>query len=217
MFYLIYKITNNVDNKIYVGKHKTQNKNDDYFGSGLLLKRAIEKYGIDKFKKEILFECLNEEELNQKEKDIVNEEFIARLDTYNIKLGGQGGFDYINDNKLNIYENHSNQSKENIKKATEKSKKLFEDKSSDWYKERCKKVSNGLLLYYSTNLGHFTGLKHTNETKRKIAEKNKHLTGDRNSQFGTCWVHIGTRNKKIKKEDIQKYISQGWLKGRKIK
>ena len=56
MYYLIYKITNNVNNKIYVGKHKTENKNDGYMGSGTILNRAIEKYGLINLPKKY---CLN--------------------------------------------------------------------------------------------------------------------------------------------------------------
>jgi hypothetical protein len=45
MNYLIYKITNIVNDKIYIGKHQTENINDTYFGSGVALERAIKKYG----------------------------------------------------------------------------------------------------------------------------------------------------------------------------
>ena len=55
-------------------------------GSGKLIRRAISKFGVENFQKEILFECENEEEMNQKEREIVNEEFISRLDTYNLTV-----------------------------------------------------------------------------------------------------------------------------------
>ena len=51
MFYTIYQITNTINDKIYVGKHMTLDLHDGYMGSGTLIKRAIEKYGIDFFKK----------------------------------------------------------------------------------------------------------------------------------------------------------------------
>ena len=98
--YLIYKTTNLVNGKIYIGKHETDNLDDGYLGSGNLLRRAIKKYGEKNFKREILFECSSREEMNAKETELVNEDFLNRDDVYNIKLGGQGGWDYVIENNL---------------------------------------------------------------------------------------------------------------------
>lgn len=91
MKYTIYKITNIVNNKIYVGKHQTLDVNDSYYGSGNLLKKAIKKYGIEFFKKEILYIFDSEEEMNNKEKELITEDFVKRSDTYNMGVGGEGG------------------------------------------------------------------------------------------------------------------------------
>lgn len=91
MYYIIYKIINNVNSKSYIGKHQTVNINDNYFGSGKLLKKAIKKYGKKAFTKQILFIYETETEMNKKEKDLVSKNYISRKDIYNIGIGGEGG------------------------------------------------------------------------------------------------------------------------------
>lgn len=95
VYYTVYQITNLINGKIYVGAHKSDDPYDNYMGSGKLLNQSIEKYGIENFQKDILFFCESDSAMFLKEAEIVNEEFIARNDTYNIKLGGYGGFDHI--------------------------------------------------------------------------------------------------------------------------
>ena len=97
MYFLVYKITNNIDGKFYVGCHKTKNKDDGYMGSGKYLKSAIKKYGLENFSKEILFECLSEKEMYEKETQFV----ILSDNSYNLKPGGEGGWQYVNSEKLN--------------------------------------------------------------------------------------------------------------------
>jgi hypothetical protein len=96
MFYTVYKITNLVNDKIYIGVHRTSNLDDDYMGSGINIKRAIKKYGIDNFKKEYLAIFDNEEKMFEMESSIVNTDFIKSSDTYNINEGGQGSWVYLN-------------------------------------------------------------------------------------------------------------------------
>lgn len=93
--YLIYQITNLINGKIYVGKHIAQDINDEYMGSGKLIIKAINKYGRENFRKDILFECSSEDEMNKKEAEIVNEDFCSREDTYNIVTGGGGGYSNV--------------------------------------------------------------------------------------------------------------------------
>jgi hypothetical protein len=91
LYYYIYKITNLVNNKIYIGAHETSKLPDKYMGSGKLIQKAIKKYGIDKFKKEILYTFNSQDEMYTKEKEILDNTFLLRKDMYNIALGGSGG------------------------------------------------------------------------------------------------------------------------------
>ena len=94
MYYTIYKTTNQINGKIYIGYHSTKDLNDDYLGSGKILNNAIQKNGPENFTKEILYVFPTKEEALEKEKELVNEDFVQRDDTYNMKIGGEGGWDH---------------------------------------------------------------------------------------------------------------------------
>lgn len=98
MIYIVYQTKNSVNGKIYVGVHKTDDPNDDYLGSGIILQQAIAKHGRDNFTRTTLNEFDNSTDAFAYEATIVTEEFVSREDTYNVKLGGCGGWDYVNGN-----------------------------------------------------------------------------------------------------------------------
>lgn len=223
MFYLIYKITNLLNDKIYIGKHITDNKNDGYMGSGIDLKKDIEKFGVNNFKKEILFECKNKDELNSIESLIVNLEFIHREDTYNKMVGGLGGWEYINENGLNnnggqykiAHEKHLELLKTDLKYA-----EMFCNKIKKGLEKIDKEIKSQKMKEVWKEIGHpWVGRKHSEETKRKISEKAKERAKTtKNNQQGKCWIFNENLkiNKSIKKEDLEKYLQQGWTKGRKM-
>jgi hypothetical protein len=105
--------------------------------------------------------------------------------------------------------------KERISKAI---KKWMESVKNDVQFKQ--KIKQGLKKHYETHDGAFKNKVHSKETKEKMSKtrKEKELAlGEKNSQFGTCWIIKDGESKKIKKEDIEFYIKQGWEKGRKIK
>lgn len=93
--YYLYKTTNNINGKFYIGVHATKNLDDGYLGSGVLLNRAIKKYGVEHFSKEILKFFESEKEMYEMEKEIVNQDLVENKDNYNITCGGHGGFSHI--------------------------------------------------------------------------------------------------------------------------
>lgn len=217
MYYTIYKTTNIVNGKIYIGKHQTKDLNDGYLGSGKILRSAIEKYGRIKFQKEILYTFNNEEEMNTKEQELVTEEFLARPDVYNLCPGGQGGFGYINANKLNgSPEGRLKGGQNSWKKNGNPSRYLIANK--ELYAASVAKMHETRKRIYGRSiLQPMFDKSQTNETKSKRRQtflKIKHGQGKNNSQFGTCWITNKIENKKIKKEDLEFWINRGYIKGR---
>ena len=215
MFYYLYKITNWFNGKIYIGVHKTNNLNDGYMGSGKLLNASINKYGIEYFTKEILQQFNSAEAMFEAESLVVNEEFVKALDTYNIKLGGYGGWDHCNlvltDQRKTLFKSNGLYHKEKLESD--------EEYKRWWLKiaSRClKKAHENGNIKYDT----FKGKTHSEETKKKIGLANSiHQSGSGNSQFGTCWIYNLElkENKKIKKDELEQWLASGWIKGRKQK
>jgi len=69
--YIIYKLTNILNGKYYIGQHKTTNVFDDYMGSGTYLDSAKTKYGLSAFEKSIIFDFSTFEEMDNKEAELV--------------------------------------------------------------------------------------------------------------------------------------------------
>ena len=182
--------------------HQTSNLNDGYMGSGKLIKRAIEKHGIENFTKEILHIFDNEQDMKNKEKELV----VINEMSYNLCEGGKGGFGYLNRNRFNISENQKISARKTIKKASS-----FISKKS--LIKNIKIASNIRMKKYPN--GTFYGKKHNESSKIKIGQKNSiKQNGNNNSQYGTCWITNGHENKKIKKEKLDEFIELGYYRGR---
>lgn len=95
MFGYIYKTTNLINGKIYVGKHAVPEFDTSYMGSGKTLIKAFKKYGKENFDCILLEAVDTEDELNSREKF-----WIAELNArdkkvgYNINEGGEGNPGY---------------------------------------------------------------------------------------------------------------------------
>ena len=202
-YHYIYKTICSVNQKYYIGMHSTDNLEDGYLGSGKRLWNSIKYYGKENHTKIILEYCESRHDLIKREEEIVNYELINEGLCMNIKLGGCGG---IIDEK-HLIKLHKGSSKYQKEKWEDKS---YVDKMVKLATEGVK-IGHKLGNYRYDN---FTNKKHTEETKEKMSNKAKQRVGEKNSQYGTCWITKEGENKKIKKPLLLEYISKGWSKGR---
>lgn len=101
--YTIYKTTNKINGRYYIGAHKTNKPNDHYMGSGLAIKRAIKYYGRENFEKTVIAVVDTEQQMYNMERELVEQHIDDPL-CYNLMEGGVGGFEHIN-SKRHLYIN----------------------------------------------------------------------------------------------------------------
>lgn len=214
-YHFIYKTTNLINEKFYIGMHSTSNLNDGYVGSGKRLKKSIKKYGIENFKFEILEYCDSRELLAEKEKYIVNQEMIDNVLCLNLKVGGDGGFtpEIIKLGSIAAVKSLIKKYGTNYGKII--STKWRQNESEDRKKIRHEKMA--ITKKLNNKDGTFKNKRHSEETKiqMSLSKKGKGIK-ETNSQYGTCWIMKESINKKIKKSDLSIFLLDGWYLGRNI-
>lgn len=174
----IYKITNLIDGVFYIGRRSTvvEIERDGYFGSGKLLRAAIVKHGKENFKKDIVCICGTFNELCEKEAEIVNLEFIARGNTYNIVVGGTGGTLGLKDstetrNKKSVSGKNkplmSAEARRNCSIGATGKKMSAEARRNNSIAQLGKKLTEDHKKNIATGL---TGMKHTDEARMKMSK-----------------------------------------------
>ncbi|MEK6828592.1 MAG: hypothetical protein AABY15_00550 [Nanoarchaeota archaeon] len=211
-YHYIYKITCSVTGRYYIGMHSTDKLEDGYFGSGKRLWFSINYHGKENHTKEILEFCENRKELAKREREIVNQQLINEELCMNLVVGGEGGRGFTPEQqRLNAEKSNARQ-------------RILRKTDPEWAKKESENISKGnkkayeegkreRIYFYDCN-----GRLHNEETKKKIGIKMSEIQkGEGNSQFGTYWITKDDINKKIKKEELETYIQEGWRKGRKLK
>lgn len=199
--YCVYRIRNLINGKTYIGQHKYKKLNDSYLGSGILLRKAIKKYGRENFKKEILEKGIPTVELaNDFEQMYILFERAKGKAEYNIANGGHGKGAFSDEtrrklSKAAVGRKHTKEAKRKISEAK---------KGIHLSLETCQKISKANK-----------GKKRTEETRNKCSEAKK---GIKLSEEHKKNISEACKGIKLSKE-ARKNISEGhkglptWNKG----
>jgi hypothetical protein len=209
-YYTVYKTVNLLNGKFYFGVHKTENPDDGYLGSGTYIKRAVAKYGEQNFRKEVLFIYLDAESAFGKEDELIQCWRWHPL-CMNLRKGGSGGFDYINREGLADYVNAAKVSHSPQSHRDPQHYKMMSDVRAKQIQEHGVEPEVSAKISGATKRT-WTGRKHRPETKAKMALTDR--AGEKNSQYGTCWITDGGKAIKVKQDDLTPYILNGWRRGR---
>lgn len=213
--HIIYQITNEINGKIYIGKHSTYVMQDRYMGSGRTLRAAIKKYGTENFSKKILFVFDTEEESLSKEKELVSEEFINREDTYNRVAGGRGSWKYVHDRAA-----HKDRDYKILSEHGNKRLKVLR-KDEVWSSNNAQKIKSGLALYKEQNGKHpgWHDRKHTEEALERIRNTCRIKALERNlKELKRHWIYseIEQKSMLLPESELFPFLSNGWVLGRKM-
>lgn len=186
MYYYVYKVTNLTNGKFYIGKKGHSDPyTDAYMGSGRQIKAAIEKYGINNFKKEILQIFLTNQEAAEHEKSLVTKELIESKMSYNMHEGGHGGFAHINtlppEERINI----------KAYRAKVKSGEIKVGGTRNWTEESYKKVREQgrknleiIREKYPNGVNTWENLSEEEKILRKL-NLSERAKGSNNNAYGT--------------------------------
>lgn len=208
---VIYKITNTINNKSYIGRRKCiKNKLSslhNYWGSGLYIKNAIKKHGKENFIKEYLDFAMSDEELDKLE-ILYIKEFNTYKNGYNQTIGGEhfrGEFSNNESRKQKISnwskefwsneENHKTAIEKRTGRKNSKSTKELMSASAkkSWTEERRRKASES-----------------GNYSRTYTPEQIEH---NRQVHKGKVHVNDGKTTISIKVEELETYLSNGWKRG----
>ena len=202
MYGYIYKTTNLVNGKIYIGQKKSKKfLGNKYLGSGKRLWEAIYKYGRDKFQVTLLEEVNEQEQLDDREIY-----WISKFNStdknigYNLALGGRVRRDLVGEHNGFYNKKHSTETREKLS-SYRKNKIVIT-------KDDCIKYIDSSEMMSYLSLGWKVKkkpvLKLTNEEQSRIrTEKLK----------GRVVINNGREIKRVKEEELSDYLSNDWVKG----
>lgn len=226
MYGIIYKITNKVNNRIYVGQtiHPLLYRWKNHIraanrGSNIYFHKAIRKYGKENFIIEELTKASSKEELNLLEIEYIKKYNSLAPNGYNTSTGGEGGNNFCNNPNIDTIKQHLSEGRKRyFANWTEEERKTFSEKrrmialdpngkmQSQEYKEKMRIACTGKKVSEHTKLilkEKFTG----REIDRNLRKK-WHIN-KKGNYLGNHWWNDGI-NQKFCKE----CPGENWIRGR---
>lgn len=198
MYGYIYKTTNLVNGKIYIGQHKSIKFTKEYIGSGKYLSYAIAKYGRDNFDVELLESAETKSELNFLERKWISKFNSTNREVgYNLTQGGDGGdtFSLLPD-------------EDKLKAINRRSSSLQGRVVSEETRQKISKKGKGRVL--------------SEETRKKISQKRKgqtswlkgkHLSEEQKRHLSikcSGWHHSDEAKQKISNKEKGRRLTEEW-------
>lgn len=201
-FHFLYRTTNLVNGKYYIGVHSTWNLDDGYLGSGNILRRSVSKYGKESFVCEVLqFFNTRESAFSAEIKEV--SEHLGKPLCMNLVEGGLGG---------------------SWKAATARWNWLLKNDPvwTAWMRSRWSAAMRRRWLDFPELMAEtrserftFEGRSHSEESKRKMGLANSlKQAGSLNSQYGTVWMVKEGVSAKVNLVDVDDRKRDGWIRGR---
>ncbi len=217
----IYKITNLITGKAYVGQRYIRDGktslNDNYWGSGLYIKRTIKKYGLNNFKKEILKDNIR----CQTAANIFEQVFIKKENTltpngYNLTTGGSQ-CEFSEESKKKNAEAHKGRisPRKGVKLSRETKKKLSESHKGNSYRKgkKCSEETKRKMRLAKQNISKETrdrmsvAAKNkpaiTEETRQKLRMAIKNMSDETRQN-----ISIAAKNKPPMSEETKRKLSK---------
>lgn len=232
----VYMTKNKITGRLYIGKHRRTMNPDDiddlwYLGSGVLLQRAVEKYGAHNFERTILCECSDDYSLNEMEQKFISD-YNAVNDNqfYNLAFGGDG----LSVVPECIRERMRHPHKPMSEKAKANMARTFSDETKEKLAQSARKNLTGRVHSEQSkanmSAGHIGSRSiYKNGIYKYVKEHELQTYLDdgwilqgaiygrkvvRKDRGTKIWVHKGDEERVVKIDDAEKYYNDGWSRGR---
>lgn len=184
VFHTVYRTTNRINGKFYIGKHTTPDPNDNYIGSGVVLSRAVKKHGVENFVKEVVAICDTETAAYALERELIEAIGLCSVTCYNACHGGVGFWKGMT-HSLSARDKISAGNKGKVRSDAAKAKMsraVMGRRASEETKDKLRAANVGKTLSKETRLkisSSGVGRLHTPEAIAKISLAMKGRVGNR--------------------------------------